>query len=188
MNRSHAELTSWGLQRIQVDRRDVVLDVGCGGGMTVQMLSKMADMGKVYGVDYAPASVAASRACNDAAIKSGRAAIVSASVSCLPFPNDYFDLVTAVETHYYWPDHTGDMREICRVLKPGGSLMIIAETYRGDSSWFPSQLAMKPLGGACLSPDEHRALFAGAGFDDIQLSLEPARGWICVTGRRPSKP
>jgi SAM-dependent methyltransferase len=47
----------------------------------------------------------------------------------LPFPKDKFDLVTAVETQYYWPDLVADMREILRVLKPGGTLVVIAESY-----------------------------------------------------------
>jgi len=41
-----------------------------------------------------------------------------------------FDLVTAIETQYYWPDLVNDMREILRVLAPGGTLVIIAESYK----------------------------------------------------------
>jgi SAM-dependent methyltransferase len=51
-------------------------------------------------------------------------------VSRLPFPGDKFDLVTAVETQYYWPDLVKDMQEVLRVLKPGGTLIVIAESYK----------------------------------------------------------
>ena len=51
-------------------------------------------------------------------------------MSKLPFPDGMFDLVTAVETHYYWPDLVADMREVLRVLKPGGTFVLIAEAYK----------------------------------------------------------
>jgi hypothetical protein len=77
------------------------------------------------------------------------------------------------------------MREILRVLKPGGSVLILAEAYRGRRFNLLYQLAMKLIGGAYLSPDEHRDLFVKAGYADTQVFLEPAQGWICVTGRKP---
>ena len=49
----------------------------------------------------------------------------------MPFPDGVFDLVTAVETHYFWPDMAADMREVFRVLKPGGGFILIAEAYKG---------------------------------------------------------
>jgi ubiquinone/menaquinone biosynthesis C-methylase UbiE len=52
----------------------------------------------------------------------------------LPFPDGLFDLVTAVETHYFWPDLPADMREIQRVLRPGGTLVVLAEAYKGGST------------------------------------------------------
>lgn len=185
MNRSHSWVTAWGLRHVEVGRRDTVLDIGCGGGRTLQRLAAMADLGKVYGVDYSEASVAASRRFNHAAVESGRIEIQTASVSHLPFPDNTFDLVTAVETHYYWPDYAGDMREILRVLKPGGSLLIVAESYRGGGFGVLYKTAMKALAGAHLSPEEHTALLVNAGYEDTEVALEPKKGWICATGRKP---
>ena len=43
MNQTHSKLTSWGLEYVLVARDAMVLDIGCGGGRTVQRLADMAD-------------------------------------------------------------------------------------------------------------------------------------------------
>jgi len=118
-------------------------------------------------------------------IKAGRVDIRQASVSQLPFPDRKFDLVTAVETHYYWPDLAGDVKEIRRVLKPGGTLIMIAESYNRGRYGTLQGLAMKPLRAAHLSVDEHRELFSAAGFTDVRMFENNSKGWICGTGRAP---
>ncbi len=64
MNKSHSALTDWGLTHIQIGKGFTILDVGCGGGRTIQKMAAMATEGKVFGVDYADGSIAASRALN----------------------------------------------------------------------------------------------------------------------------
>src|SRR5581483_8216206 len=186
MNDTHAHLTSWGLEQVDVKPGDIVLDVGCGGGRTIKRLSETA--ARVYGVDYAEASLATSRQVNREAIESGRVVIENADVSHLPFEDDFFDLVTAIETHYYWPDQAGGVREIGRVLKPGGVLLMIAEVHAGSSVGWLNELAMKPLGGAILSPKGHEELFRNAGLAEVRVGLHPRRGWIWITGRKARMP
>jgi ubiquinone/menaquinone biosynthesis C-methylase UbiE len=185
MNQHHAQLISWGLTHVNIKRTDAVLDIGCGGGLTIHKITTLADLGTVQGVDYSSASVAASKALNRAGIESGKVAIQNATVSRLPFLSDSFDLVTAVETHYYWPDRPGDIKEIRRVLKPGGMLLVVAEIFRSGRTAAINRFAMKQLGGALLSLDEHREWFITGGYADVRVSVEPAAGWICVTGCKP---
>jgi ubiquinone/menaquinone biosynthesis C-methylase UbiE len=119
-----------------------------------------------------------------------RVEIREGSVSQLPFSEDMFDLVTAVETHFWWPDLPADMREVLRVLKPGGTLIIVAEVYKGAKAT-TAKLAEKylPLSGMkLLSVNEHRELFTNAGYSDIQVIEESGKGWICGIGRKPSMP
>ena len=183
MNTSHSALTDWSLTRVTMPPNATALDVGCGGGRTIEKLARTA--GTVYGIDYAPGSVAASRSHNQQLISEKRVGIEQASVSKLPFPANFFDVVTAVETQYYWPDLVNDMREILRVLKPGGQLMIAAETYQGGGNDWLLGPVMRLLGSHRLSLDDHRALFRQAGFTDIQIAEERHKGWICATGRKP---
>jgi ubiquinone/menaquinone biosynthesis C-methylase UbiE len=186
MNMSHSSLTDWGLEHVQIKEDFVILDVGCGGGRTIEKLAAMAPNGTVFGVDYAAGSVAASRAKNAELINAGRVDIHQALVSALPFPDIRFDLVTAVETQYYWPDLVNDMREILRVLKPGGKLIVILESYkRGTYNWLQRPV-MKLLKASNLGVDEHRALFAAAGYTDIEIFEERGKGWICCVGKKLS--
>lgn len=184
MNQGHSRMTDWGLSQVTVGEGFAILDVGCGGGRTVQRLASMT-RGRVDGIDYAEGSIAASLAHNADLIKAGRVAIAKASVSKLPFPDNQFDLVTAVETQYYWPDLPGDMREVLRVLKPGGELMVIAETYKGGRFDALKAPVMWLLGSSHLSANDQRELFLKAGYQDVQITQERKRGWICVIGRKP---
>jgi len=185
MNLSHSDLTDWGLQHVPIEKRLTILDVGCGGGRTIEKLAAMSADAVVHGVDYAAGSVAASCARNAELIKKGRVEIHRASVSQLPFPENRFDLVTAVETQYYWPDLPNDMREILRVLKPGGSLIVIAEHYKGGKNDLVQRPVMKLLRSAHLSLDDQRTLFSNAGYVEVRLVEEKSKGWFCGIGQKP---
>lgn len=180
MNESHGSLTDWGLKHVAIGNRFTILDVGCGGGKTVNKLAASATEGMTYGIDYSEGSVAASRSQNRGLIEAGRVAIEKASVSQLPFPASKFDLVTAVETQYYWPSLVEDMREILRVLKPGGKLVVIAEMYKGGKYDKLKWPVMWLLRSAHLGVKEHRELFSKAGYTNIEIFEEPDRGWICA--------
>ncbi|HLK21085.1 MAG TPA: class I SAM-dependent methyltransferase [Bryobacteraceae bacterium] len=188
MNHSHSSLTDWGLRHVTVGKSSRVLDVGCGGGRTIQKLSAMASEGSVYGVDYAEGSVRASHSKNAALIRAGRGGIAQGTVSQLPFPDASFDLVTAVETQYYWPDMPRAMQEVLRVLKPGGTLIVIAESYKRKQPNKLVQPLMKVISAAYLSVEEERALFAGAGFVNVEIFEERGSGWLCAAGQKSSLP
>jgi len=190
MNSRHSKVTDWGLSHISIDKRDTILDAGCGGGRTVNKLAAIASQGKVYGVDFSAESAAFASRINKQWIDTDRVEIREASVSQLPFSADVFNVVTAVETHFWWPDLASDMREVLRVLKPGGVLMIIAEVYKGANT-VTARLAEKYVlvsGMKLLTANEHRELFANAGYSDIKIIEEPRKGWICGIGKKPSVP
>ncbi len=44
---------------------------------------------------------------------------------------------------------------------------------------------MRPIGGAVLGVEDHRDLLTKAGYSDVAVSVEAAKGWICVRGRKP---
>ena len=187
MNSRHSRVTDWGLAHISIEKHETILDIGCGGGRTLSKLAASATQGKVYGIDHSAESVAASKRTNARWINTGRVEVRHGSVSQLPFPDSMFDLVTAVETHFWWPNLPGDMSEILRVLKPGGKLIIIAEVYKGANTTV-ARLAEKyasRTGMTLLSVDELRELLAATGYCAVEVIVEQEKGWICGIGEKP---
>jgi len=187
MNSRHSKVTDWGLSHALIGKQDIILDVGCGGGRTVSKLAAIATQGKVYGIDHSTESVAVAMRTNKQWIEIARVEIREASVSRLPFSDGAFDLITAVETHFWWPALPTDLREVLRALKPGGRLIIIAEVYKGAAT-LTSKAAERyseKTGMALLSVEEHRKLFTDSDYSAVQVITEPSKGWICCIGNRP---
>lgn len=188
MNRHHSKLTDWALSHVKIKKTDTVLDVGCGGGRTISKLAEMASDGRIHGIDYSEESVTASHRYNTRWIDIGRVSVRQGTVSQLAFDDNTFDLVTAIETHLFWPDLPTDVLEIQRVLRPGGRLLIAAEIYKGGKHLegvrkqiFDKHLAAKMN---LLTSEEHRTLLSGAGYSDVETFEAVEKGWICAIGKK----
>ena len=182
MNIGHSRLTRWGLNHISINKDDTILDIGCGGGRTVNTMAKIAAEGKVYGIDYSEVSVAVSTSKNKKLIDAGRVKILHASVDSLPFPDDMFNLVTAVESYHFWPDLINNLKEIRRVLKPGGSVIIVNAIYR-DERFEKRNSKLAIMGDFTYHlPDEFRDFLKDAGYSSIKIELLEKKNWIAVKG------
>src|SRR5215471_19168117 len=177
MNHRHSKSTDWGLKHVSINKDATVLDIGCGGGRTIQKLAAIAQEGRVYGIDHSEESVAVSRRTNQQSIAAGRVEVRLGDVSHLDFPENMFDLVTAVETHFFWPDLPGDMKEVARVIKPGGKILVVAEAYKGSKTdklleKHGKTNSFSTLMGSNythLSVNENRLLLTNAGFSDVEV-------------------
>ncbi len=184
MNISHSQMTDWGLGHLSIGKQDAILDVGCGGGGTIHKLAK-ATHGKVYGIDFSHESVLVSRTTNKRFVQLGRVAIQQGSVSCLPFSEGVFDLVTAVNTHNYWPDLVNDMQEVLRVLKPRGKFALIGSVYKGGRHDKRNQEFATLVPIAFPSVTELRELLLRAGYLEIEMFEQHDRSWICSISTKP---
>ncbi|KAF5040804.1 tRNA (mo5U34)-methyltransferase [anaerobic digester metagenome] len=181
MNKSHSDLTDWGLSFLNFGEDDVILDIGCGGGRTVQKLATQTK-GKVYGIDHAPTAVTKSLWINKKAVDKGQVGIVEATVSALPFGVDTFTKVTAIETVYFWPDLVNDLKEVRRVLKKDGQLLITTED-RADSGKTKDYGAMPDQNGFFVPSAASLAkALKAAGFHRIEANI---RGeWLSLTAKK----
>ncbi len=177
MNLGHAALAEWGLQHLAVPEGAAVLDCGCGGGANIKKLLEKAAQGSVKGIDYSEVSVEKSRSLNASAISAGRCEIMQANVAQLPFEDNSFDLVTAFETVYFWPELPACFREVGRVLKPGGTFFICNECGE-DNKWTDIVSGLK-----IYTADELTQVLTKAGFTDIVMHKND-KGWLCATARK----
>ncbi|MDD3224488.1 MAG: class I SAM-dependent methyltransferase [Clostridium sp.] len=178
MNSKHYELTSFGLKDAHIKNNYNILDIGCGGGRTVNRLSKIAENGNVFGMDYSYECVKSSKEYNEELIKSKKVSILQASVEEIPFKDNNFDIVTAVETIYFWPDLVENFKEVKRVLKKGGKFVIINEMY--NSKKFKEKNDNYEALGTMkiLTPGELRDMLLKAGFENVEYKLVEERNWI----------
>ncbi|MBY0600187.1 class I SAM-dependent methyltransferase [Bacillus bingmayongensis] len=171
MNTVHARLTNWALQKVNIPKDSVILDIGCGSGRTIHTLSKINTYGTIYGIDYSEKAVENSIKSNRSDVKNGKVMIHRASVSSIPFDDNFFDLITAFQTHYFWPNLEHDIKEVFRVLKPNGSFMIVAEIFKINYHMQKFKIT-----------EELVTLFTKTGFQHIKYYEE--KGCLCIVGSK----
>ena len=177
MNLGHSPVARWGLQFLNAAPDAKVLDCGCGGGANIKRLLKKCPEGIVKGIDYSPVSVEKSKKVNEAAIAEGRCTVLQGSVADMIFAGDWFDAVTAFETVYFWPDLPQCFREVYRVLKPGGTLLICNES-NGDTD--KDKKWTEIIGGMTIYKDaELKTYLEQAGFHEVQIHKK--KSWLCIT-------
>ena len=191
MNESHESLAQWGVSHLDIEKDDVILDIGCGGGVNVERFLKMTEA-KVYGLDYSEVAVEKSAKLNESAIDEGRCEIIQGSVSDLPFEDNSFDIVTGFETVYFWPDFVNDSKEVRRVLKDGGIMFICNEAIPNENDERQKEL-IELLDMDIYSADQFDEYLREAGFSEIicfsnegpdSLDKELLTGWLCVIARK----
>ena len=184
MNESHAPLTAWGLSHFTWRGDETVLDIGCGGGANLKRMSDCVTTGHLTGVDYSETSVQTSRQTNEEAIKAGKMDISQGSVEKLPFADDSFDKITTVESFYFWPDPPENLKEVSRVLKKGGTFLLIAEIYERPDLSPATRENIKHYNLYNPTPETFETIFCKAGFTAVTIHIEPKEGWICVEGKK----
>ena len=163
MNFGHAPLTNWGLSLVEIHDGWTMLDIGCGGGATLKRLLKRRKGAQVYGIDISEESVAKARKVN-AEVLDRQVFVTQGSAEKLPYEDNKFDLVTAVETVYFWPDLPNCLKEVRRVVKPGGRFAIMVEVLERDSVWTDVVDGM-----TAYSPEQLKEMLEGAGFVKTEL-------------------
>ena len=182
MNVGHSAVARWGLQFLNAAPDAKVLDCGCGGGANIKRLLKKCPQGIVKGVDYSPVSVEKSKKVNEAAIAEGRCAVLQGSVADMIFAGDWFDAVTAFETVYFWPGPMESFQEVYRVLKPGGTFMIVNEsdgTKQEDEKWTGIIEGMR-----IFTQEQLTQYLKEAGFSRIAAHVNQEQHWLCVLAEK----
>jgi len=179
MNFGHAPLTNWGLSHIDFQDNWTMLDIGCGGGATLKRLLKRSKDAKVYGIDISEESIAKAKRINARQLDS-QVFLTQGSASKLPYGNQMFDFVSAVETVYFWPELPLCLQEVKRVLKPGCSFAIMLEVVDDDSMWKNVVNGM-----TVYSPEQLKALLDEAGFVQTKIYRKKP-SYATIIGVKPT--
>lgn len=179
---SHAKMAEWGLSYITISDDADILDVGCGGGANLARLLKRCTKGTVKGIDYSPVSVKKSKEVNATAIAKGRCKVQEGSATALPYEDGEFDLVTAFETIYFWPDIKDCFRGVHRVLKDGGHFFIVNED---DGLTGKNEKWEKIIDGMhTYTSDELRPLLSATDSHDITVHSDDQHHWLTVVATK----
>ena len=130
MNIAHKRIFTFGIENLNVFDDCKLLDLGFGGGMALKLLSKKFNRIKLFGVDFSEEALKTGTKNNRKDIDCGKIVLLQADIEKIPFPDDYFDIITAFQTHYHWQDLDGKVQEIYRVLNRNGQFVIVAEKYK----------------------------------------------------------
>ena len=175
----HAAMANWALESVEIAADEQILDIGCGGGTNIARLLQRAPQGAVTGIDFSRVSVQKSTKVNTKAILEGRCKVLEGNVANLPFEEGAFDLVTAFETIYFWPDIEHCFNEVKKVLKTGGRFVIINESDGNgtmDAKWESMIEGMHNY-----KPEEISLHLTNTGFRDINILLNQEKHWLMVT-------
>lgn len=163
MEQDHVPITLPVLEKMHLAAHDNVLDVGCGSGWLSRRISKLVPEGRVVGVDISDEMIRVARRTSP---DHDNILFVTGEVREIPWEPNFFTHAISVESSYYWPDTGAGIRELHRVLRPGGVAWILINYYR-DNPYCHQWGALLAVPTHLLSAEEWGQLFRGAGFANV---------------------
>jgi len=171
MEVGHGPVGRQAIALMQVSMDSTVLDVGCGSGWASRLLADYAVNGRVTGIDISDEMV---RLARESSRDYRNVSFEVASAEQLPFPDSEFTHAFSMESLYYYRNIPKALKEIQRVLKPGGAFFAVVDLYwenEATHQWIDQLKVPVEL----LSIEDYRSLFIDAGFENIrdQRILDP---------------
>jgi SAM-dependent methyltransferase len=181
MEKDHLPITLPVLEKMQLAPTDNVLDVGCGSGWLSRRISQQVSEGRVVGMDISDEMV---RLARRNSIDHHNILFVVGEAAEIPWESNFFNHAISVESAYYWPDPAAGLKELRRVLRPGGSAWILINYYR-DNPYCHQWGALLAVPTHLLSADEWTQLIHDAGFAHVshERIKDPSPSPEVYTGR-----
>ncbi|HYY56017.1 MAG TPA: class I SAM-dependent methyltransferase [Pyrinomonadaceae bacterium] len=180
MERAHRPTGEQAIARMKVGRAARVLDLGCGSGWATRLLAEQARDGIVVGIDISDEMI---EMAVDASASYGNVEFRIASAERLPFEDGYFSHAFSMESLYYYADIARALKEVYRVLEPGGMFVSVVDLFEENE---PSRQWVEQLNlpVSFLSTAQYRAMFEGAGFSNVrdERLVDPAPVPLEYTG------
>jgi arsenite methyltransferase len=165
----HAAFVRQMIQRMNIQPRERILEIGCGEGWASRMLARLVPEGMVAGLDAADEMIHNARlqsAANENLI------FIWGEAEAIPWQEKFFTRVLCVEAFYYFEQPEQAAREIFRVLAPGGSVWILNHISR-ENELSLRWIAKLNVPVQVMSAEEYRGLFEKVGFAGYEYEMIP---------------
>ncbi|MBI1956714.1 MAG: methyltransferase domain-containing protein [Acidobacteria bacterium] len=159
------------MQRMNVQPRDRILEVGCGEGWAARLLAPLVPEGLVVGLDVSDAMIRKARA-QSAVLEN--ILLLWADAEEIPWQEKFFTKVLCIETFYYLEHPEKALREIYRVLSPGGSVWIVNHLSK-ENEFTLRWLADLKVPMQLMTAAEYGELFPRCGFEAFAHGMIPDR-------------
>lgn len=181
MNSMNRDMNVFTLEALDVQPHHRVLDVGFGGGVSLQLLERAACLGQVMGVEMSNTMLAIARRTHRAALRAGRMQLKRGQMDDLSFPAEFFDGVCTVNTLYFWPDLAAGISSAHRVLKRGGKFAL---SFRPAKDM--RKLSFTKHGFKLYDREVITRALAEQGFVDICLleGQDAQLGFVCAVATK----
>ena len=174
MGNGHWDVTVQMLQKIVISADDVVLDVGCGNGWLVrELLGKGCQKG--YGIDISEKMIKEAQRCS---IDPKHEIYAVSNAENLDFTDNYFSLITNIESLYYYPEPKKALEEWYRISKKNGQLAIMMDLYQENPATHNWVEALN-IPVHVFSKEQLRDWLTECGWQNIQM--------FQIQDRRPVK-
>ena len=164
LNKHNEKMNHFAVERLDIQPTDKVLDIGFGGGVTIEEMLKTIDTGKIDGIDFSQVMVEQAKQKFKSEIDSNKVSIEFGDVKQLSFVENTFDKICTVNTIYFWNEPLASLQEIKRVLKSGGKLVVGIRS--ADKM---KELPVTQYNFRLYDPEAVRDLLVEAGFTNVSI-------------------
>lgn len=178
MARANRRLNAWSVELLEIRPGDRILEVGFGPGLAIRMIAEKNPDVLVDGIDFSVVMVRQAGRRNAWAVRQGQVALRYGSVTELPYRKAIFDKAFAVNNIREWPDAITGLKELWRVIKPGGLVAVTVQPHGTETEEGFAKLV-----------EGIRKEIAQVGFDEVGLERKQKKpaGAVCVLGRKKAE-
>jgi ubiquinone/menaquinone biosynthesis C-methylase UbiE len=173
MERHHLDITEKTIRLMDLRPGDRVLDLGCGAGWATRLMARRVEdqdgSGQVIGLDVSDEMIRRAQAMPS---DFENISYVCGSAQKIPGPENFFDKVLSVESFYYYPDQERVLRELFRVMAPGGRMFILINLYK-DNHYSLQWVDKLKVPVHVRSEAEYISLISKFGFEKVEARRVP---------------